>query len=90
MTSTPGVAEALNMDDADGPPGQTQGAAPRPKAGFGRAAQAVFWSFFGVRKQRDYSEDLASLSVLQVIIAAIIGALIFIALLIGVVFWVTP
>lgn len=89
MTSTSGGAGALNMDDADGPSEQPRGAMPRRQAGFGRAAQAVFWSFFGVRKHRDYAEDLASLSLWQVIVAGVIGALIFIALLVGVVFWVT-
>lgn len=64
-------------------------AAMRRKAGFGRAAKAVFWSFFGVRKQRHYAEDIESLSVVQVIIAGGIGALVFVAILVGIVFWVT-
>lgn len=77
-------AAAMSGDDQ-----REQSAAPRRKAGFGRAAKAVFWSFFGVRKHRHYAEDLESLSIVQVIIAGAIGALIFIAILVGIVFWVT-
>lgn len=44
-----------------------------------KAALAVFWSFFGVRKRRDYDADAANLTPAQVIIAGLIGAAVFVA-----------
>ena len=43
-----------------------------------KAALAVFWSFFGIRKRRDYDADASSLTPAQVIIAGLIGGLVFI------------
>jgi hypothetical protein len=51
------------------------------KASFGATLKAVFWSFFGVRKKSDYENDAAQLNPVHVIIAGLIGALIFIATL---------
>jgi hypothetical protein len=56
--------------------------AARRKMSFGATMKAVFWSFFGVRKRSDYEKDAAQLNPVHVIIAGIIGALIFIAVLI--------
>ncbi len=52
------------------------------KASFAQTAKAVFWSFFGVRKQSDYEKDAAQLNPVHVIIAALIGALLFVLVLI--------
>lgn len=43
-----------------------------------RAALAVFWSFFGVRKRRDYDTDAQSLTPKQVIVAGLIGGAVFV------------
>ena len=43
-----------------------------------KAALAVFWSFFGVRKRRDYDADAQSLTPAQVIVAGLVGALVFV------------
>lgn len=43
-----------------------------------KAALAVFWSFFGVRKRRDYDADAQSLTPAQIIIAGLIGGLVFV------------
>jgi hypothetical protein len=59
--------------------------AAKRKGSFFATLKAVFWSFFGVRKKRDYEEDAAQLNPVHVIIAGIIGALIFIATLITIV-----
>ncbi|AEK60394.1 hypothetical protein CFter6_0792 [Collimonas fungivorans] len=59
--------------------------ASRRKASFGATMKAVFWSFFGVRKRKDYENDAASLNPVHVVIAGILGALIFIAILITIV-----
>jgi hypothetical protein len=47
--------------------------------------KAVFWSFFGVRKRRDYEHDAVSLKPLHVVVAALLGAAIFIGVLVLVV-----
>ena len=51
------------------------------KASFLATMKAVFWSFFGVRKRRDYESDAANLNPVHVIIAGLIGAALFIGVL---------
>ncbi|MHB1145633.1 MAG: DUF2970 domain-containing protein [Thiobacillus sp.] len=48
------------------------------KRGNLKAAMAVFWSFFGVRKRRDYDADAQNLTPAQVIIAGLIGGAVFV------------
>jgi hypothetical protein len=55
------------------------------KSSFGATMKAVFWSFFGVRKRKDYESDAANLNPVHVIIAGLIGVVIFIGILITVV-----
>ena len=43
-----------------------------------KAALAVFWSFFGVRKRRDYDADAQNLTPAQVVIAGLIGGVVFV------------
>ncbi|MEB0139028.1 MULTISPECIES: DUF2970 domain-containing protein [unclassified Undibacterium] len=50
--------------------------------------KAVFWSFLGIRKRSDYEQDAAQLNPVHVIIAALIGALIFIVSLVLIVRYV--
>jgi hypothetical protein len=58
----------------------------RPRqASFGATMKAVFWSFFGVRKRRDYEHDAANLNPVHVILGGLIGALVFIGILLLVV-----
>lgn len=45
--------------------------------------KAVFWSFFGVRKKSDH--EAAQLNPVHVLIAGVLGALIFIATLVVIV-----
>ena len=54
-----------------------------------QAALAVFWSFFGIRKRRDYDADANSLKPAQVIIAGLIGAVVFVGTILLVVFLAT-
>ena len=62
-------------------------AAPRPvKATPWQAARAVFWSFLGVRKSADYDRDAVRLTPVQVIVAGLIGAALFVATLLGIVY----
>ena len=54
---------------------------PKRKASFWSSMKAVFWSFFGVRKRRDYEDDAANLNPVHVIVAALLGVAIFIGVL---------
>lgn len=45
-------------------------------------AKAVFWSFLGIRKRRDYETDSVELKPQQVIIAGLIGAAVLVLSLI--------
>jgi hypothetical protein len=56
--------------------------ATKRKASFVATVKAVFWSFFGVRKKSDYEQDAAQLNPVHVLIAGVIGALVFIATLV--------
>ena len=51
-----------------------------------KAALAVFWSFFGVRKRRDYDDDAQSLTPKQVILAGLLGAAVFVLTILLVVY----
>ena len=62
--------------------------APR-KATAAEVAKAVFWSFFGVRKKKDYDSDSASISPVQIVVAGLIGAVLFVLTLVMVVKLVT-
>ncbi len=55
------------------------------KASFGATMKAVCWSFLGIRKRSDYEKDSASLNPVHVILAGLIGAAIFIGVLVLVV-----
>ena len=63
------------MSDSERP------AVPR-KATFLRTMKAVLWSFFGVRRQSDYERDAAQLNPIHVVIAGVLGAAIFVVVLI--------
>eukprot|EP01034_Spumella_vulgaris_P034455 gene34455-42493_t len=53
--------------------------------------KAVIWSFFGLRRKKDFDQDGAKLNPFHVIIAALIGVALFIGLLITIVkFVVSP
>ncbi|MEW6118555.1 MAG: DUF2970 domain-containing protein [Pseudomonadota bacterium] len=51
-----------------------------------KAALAVFWSFFGVRKRRDYDDDAQTLTPAQIILAGLIGGVVFILTMLLVVY----
>lgn len=57
----------------------------KKNASFGATMKAVFWSFFGVRKRRDYEHDAANLNPIHVIVGALIGVVLFIGILVFVV-----
>jgi len=51
------------------------------QASFLDTMKAVFWSFFGVRKRKDYEHDAANLNPVYVIVGGLIGVLVFIGIL---------
>jgi len=58
------------------------------KGSFIRTMKAVAWSFFGVRKGTDYEKDVNQLNPVHVVIAAVIGVVLFIIVLLLLVNWV--
>lgn len=56
--------------------------ATQRKASFVATMKAVLWSFLGIRKKSDYEQDAAQLNPVHVLVAGVIGALIFITTLI--------
>jgi hypothetical protein len=62
-------------------------AAARPLSFF-QTIRAVAWSFFGVRRGKDYENDVAQLNPVHLIIAGVLGALLFVLLLVLLVQWV--
>jgi len=58
------------------------------KGSFLQTLRAVAWSFFGVRNSGEYEKDVGKLNPVHVIIAGVIGALLFIAALVALVNWV--
>ena len=61
----------------------------KKRAGPLQVAKAVFWSFFGIRKSKDHDADAATISPVQVIVAGVIGAALFVLCLVVVVQYVT-
>lgn len=59
------------------------------KEGNLKAALAVFWSFFGVRKRRDYDQDAQNLTPAQIIIAGLIGGAVFVMTMLFLVYLAT-
>jgi hypothetical protein len=53
----------------------------KKKSSFLQSMKAVMWGFLGVRKQSGLQEDVASLSFVHIILAGILGAVIFMAAL---------
>jgi hypothetical protein len=53
-----------------------------------QTVRAVGWSFFGVRRSADYAQDVQKLNPVHVVIAGIVGAIVFIAVLVLLVRWV--
>ena len=58
------------------------------KGSFLQSLRAVAWSFFGVRKSKDYENDLKQLNPVHLVIAGLLAAAVFIGVLIALVNWV--
>ncbi|WP_238912378.1 DUF2970 domain-containing protein [Achromobacter xylosoxidans] len=57
------------------------------KLSFFQTMKAVAWGFFGVRKGAGYREDSARLNPVHVIVAGLMAAAIFVAVLVLIVRW---
>jgi hypothetical protein len=58
------------------------------KGSFWRTLLAVFWSFFGVRRSSDLERDASQLNPVHVIVAGVVGAVLFVLGLLAIVSWV--
>jgi hypothetical protein len=63
------------------PSAKIKGGFVKKKSSFMQSMKAVMWGFLGVRKKSGLQEDVASLSFVHIIIAGVIGALIFMTIL---------
>ena len=58
------------------------------KGSFLQTLKAVGWSFFGVRKSGEFEKDVNQLNPVHVVVAAVIGVILFIVALLLLVNWV--
>jgi len=58
------------------------------RGSFLQTMQAVAWSFFGVRRSADHAQDVQKLNPVHVVIAGLLGAALFIFVLVMLVRWV--
>lgn len=62
-----------------------EGSGKGGKAGFFATMKAVLWAFVGIRKRSDYGKDARSLDPRAVIVAGLLGGIIFVLTLVVVV-----
>ncbi len=72
------------MSDA----GRDMKEAVQRKGSIVQTLSAVAWSFFGVRRGKDHEQDMARLNPVHVIIAGVLGAAVFVLMLVLLVRWV--
>jgi Protein of unknown function (DUF2970) len=58
------------------------------KGSFLQTMRAVGWSFFGVRRRDSFEQDVQKLNPVHVIVAGVLGAVAFVAVLVVLVRWV--
>ena len=63
-------------------------AAVSRKGSFLGTLRAVAWSFLGIRKGKGYEQDVSQLNPVHVIVAGVIGAVVFVLLLVVLVKWI--
>lgn len=63
-------------------------AAVARKGSFWGTLRAVAWSFLGIRKGKGYEEDVSQLNPVHVIIAGVVGAVLFVLVLVVLVKWI--
>ncbi|MDP1901650.1 MAG: DUF2970 domain-containing protein [Rubrivivax sp.] len=58
------------------------------RGSFLQTMRAVAWSFFGVRRAAGHEEDVRRLNPVHVVVAGLLAAALFVAVLVGLVRWV--
>lgn len=61
---------------------------PKAKASFLHSVKVVAWSFFGIRSSKGYSDDLAKVNPLHVVLMGLVGVLLLVVMLISLAKWV--
>jgi hypothetical protein len=59
----------------------------QPKPSFLRSVKLVAWSFFGVRSQKGYRDDLAKVNPLHVVLVGLVAAALLVVGLISLAKW---
>ena len=75
--------------DAPPPPDDDTTPAHARKGSFVQTLRAVAWSFLGIRRSSGLEEDVKRLNPIHVVVAGVLGALLFVLLLVAIVHWVT-
>ena len=57
------------------------------KLNFFQTLKAIFWAFLGIRKGASYQEDISRLNPVHIILAGIIGVLVFVFILVMLARW---
>ncbi len=60
----------------------------RRKGSILRTVKAVLWSFVGLRSRGDYEKDVEQLNPVHIVIAALVGVVVFVGSLILLATWV--
>ena len=75
---------------ADGSTDEPESGSPLARRGsFLQTMGAVAWSFLGIRRSRDHERDVRRLNPLHVVLAAILGVLLFVLFLAALVHFAT-
>lgn len=67
----------------------TEGSESKKQTSALHAMRAVLWSFIGIRSKSEYQADITRLTMTQIIVAGVIGAILFVMTLLLVVYFVT-
>ncbi len=70
------------MNEVKGGPG------PRRATSFWRSVKMVSWSFFGVRKNSEYQDDMAQVNPFHIIVVGLLSAVAFVVGLVVLVKWI--
>jgi Protein of unknown function (DUF2970) len=76
------------MNEPHRPEGDGLRAAVERKGSFLGTVRAVAWSFLGIRKGKGWEQDVNQLNPVHVVIAGVIGAALFVLVLVFLVKWI--
>jgi preprotein translocase subunit Sec61beta len=71
--------------DGDRPEVRAQVVEKGKRAGFWATVRAVLWSFLGIRRFNDYREDATSLDPKAVVVAGVLGGVLFVLAIVALV-----